>query len=312
MQLGLKCALPTLLGLCACGPAVGLEPEEDSSGAASSTSSEPFGTSTGDAPEPSPPPVPPGGTTTGLDESSSEGGGSFIIDGETSCGAGLPDGVLAHCTECSLVDQDCGTGQACKPWANDGSDEWNAARCGPLEPEPAQRGEPCSVVASAVSGLDSCDVGLTCWNVDPETLEGTCAQFCSPDAGAKACEDLDEACNVANDGYLPLCLPRCDPLMSACGEGYGCYPSSEGDFVCIREGERVYLPEGFHPDCPAGTFAANPELLQGCGDAVPCCTAYCDQNVAEACGPDGTCQPYFKEAFPGRSSLGFCDPATGG
>jgi len=133
-----------------------------------------------------------------------------------------------------------------------------------------------------------------CWNVDPDSLQGTCVAYCDAQF---TCDNPVEACGVFNDDYLSLCLPTCNPLSPDCGEGFGCYPGSEGDFLCLREGDRVHLDDVFHTDCPAGSFMASPELG---------CTPYCDVTADLPCGADADCVPYSVEAAPGLEDVGFC------
>ena len=72
------------------------------------------------------------------------------------------------------------------PWANDGGDEWNATRCSPIADVPTQVGELCMVEGSGTSGIDDCDQGLVCWQVDPDTNVGVCHALCEP--GLPGCE----------------------------------------------------------------------------------------------------------------------------
>lgn len=302
----------------ACGPAVAVGPGDD--GTTSSTdpggSSEGNPTTTGRSDTSSAGVTSSPGTTvlpTTSDDgplesggsSSEEGGASFIDDPTGSCAA-LPDGVLAHCTtiECSLTAQDCPEDEGCRAWANDGGDIWNASRCVPIDPTPGEVGAPCSVEGSGVSGVDSCDIGLMCWNVGADTLEGECVAYC--EGAAMGCEDSAEACVVYNDGYLPLCLPVCDPLGASCGEGEGCYPGAEDNFVCLREGVRAGLGSKFHPECPSGTFWASDEMVDGCTDEEPCCVPYCDTSEPSSCGVDVACVPLFDPSSPAFPELGFC------
>ncbi|MCR9162509.1 MAG: hypothetical protein ACE37F_19270 [Nannocystaceae bacterium] len=224
--------------------------------------------------------------------------GSFITP---TGGCALPDGVYGHCSMCAVEQQDCAQGESCAAWANDGGDVWNASRCAPLPDDPAQRGDPCTVEGSAVSGIDTCDAGLICWNVDPETLTGACIDFCD---AAYSCEVEGETCSVYNDGAMPLCLPSCNPLEDECGEGNGCYPDSQGTFVCIREGENLYLSgDAFHPHCPAGSFLHE--------DA---CVAFCDVTDDLACDEGESCEPYYAMASTppiGLEDVGYCLPAGG-
>lgn len=258
-----------------------------------------------------PPWEPTTSVDTGPASSSDDGlgdGGGFI--GPTSgCGAGLEDGYLGHCgvgLECDPFEQDCPEGEACRPWANDGGDMWNALRCAPLDPNPGQPGDVCTTRGSPVSGIDTCDVGLMCWDINVDTLEGVCAQLCSGDADNPVCADPDETCMLANEDALPLCLPMCDPLASDCGEGLGCFPASDQAFVCLREGVGVELGEVWHPQCAPGSFWASPEAVSGCVDDEPCCTSYCNVEDPEACGPDAECLPYFEPTMPIDNPLGYC------
>ena len=301
----------------ACGPVVA------SDGAEGSTTSDAMSQTSGGLDPSTTGTLPPGpmtgmtttvgtsvGTTIGVgssSESSSDEVGGFITDPDGGCLVELPDGVLGHCSiECSLQDQDCGLNEACRSWANDGTDVWNANRCVPVDPDPAGVGEPCVAEDSPVSGLDTCDQGLMCWTVDPKSLEGTCAQYCGLADGDPTCIEPGTTCFVANDGSLPLCLQPCDPLAPTCAAGFGCYPGAHGDFACIREGDRVHVGGLFHPECPSGTFWATAEQVQGCNEEEPCCTAYCSTAEPSACGLDLECVAFFDEPTPEFESLGYC------
>lgn len=230
-------------------------------------------------------------------------GGSFIDP--TGCGVGLPDGTLAHCptVECSLFDQDCNRGETCRAWANDGGSRWNAARCSSVQERPGQVGEPCSVEASPLSGIDSCDVGLMCWHVDPDTLEGECVAYCEGSLLEPGCADKGEGCLLFEDGALPLCLPPCDPLALECGEGQTCAWTSNDAFGCVRDD---FVP------CPDGTRHYPPgEGPSICAEDRPCCVPYCNTSEPSTC-PDGlSCQPFYLQPNPDHPDLGLCWPFGG-
>jgi len=229
------------------------------------------------------------------DESSSSGS-DFITDPTGGC-FNLPPGVLAHCTECDFWQQDCMVGEACKPWANDGGMEWNAARCGAVDADPGEPGDPCVVVGSSWSGIDSCDVGGFCWNVDLESSMGECVALCDGTKQEPACPG-GGTCVLANDGYLPLCLPACDPLTPTCDEGQGGYPGWYDDFVCLREGDDVYT-DAPHPTCAPGSFA----LVDGT------CVTFCDLSAKTSCDDGFTCMPYFQGKAPAEyANVGGCLP----
>ena len=125
-------------------------------------------------------------------------GGGFIY--------GDPDSGGPVAIECDTFAQDCPDGEKCMPWANDGGDEWNATRCSPIENEPAQVGEPCTVEGGPTSGIDSCAISAMCWEVDPMTNMGTCIAMCTGTADMPVCEDLGLECVVLSE-VLALCGP---------------------------------------------------------------------------------------------------------
>lgn len=138
-------------------------------------------TSTGDA------------TTTGPADSSD--GGGFIY--------GAPD--LGDAIECSVFAQDCPAGEKCTPWANDGGEALNATRCRSIDPSPDNIGEACTVEGSLSSGVDSCDLGSLCRDVDPRTSEGACVPICAGTPEAPLCPD-GLNCEISDNGLLALCI----------------------------------------------------------------------------------------------------------
>ena len=116
--------------------------------------------------------------------------------------------------ECDLFAQDCPADEKCMPWSNNGGPAWNATRCSPLDPNPTQVGEPCLVAGSGVSGVDNCDIGLMCWNVD-EMSVGVCEDFCTGSEDNPICASPDDVCFVANSGAIALCFAVCDPMVAA-------------------------------------------------------------------------------------------------
>ena len=200
--------------------------------------------------------------------------------------------------ECDLWEQNCGADEKCMPWANDGGQVWNATRCVPLAPEPAQVGEPCAVAGTAASGIDNCDTLQLCFDIDDRN-NGTCVGFCS---GAR--EDLvcptGLSCAVTNDGLLALCRPPCDPLQQACADGQGCFPTVAGAFVCMpAPSEAIASPHTCHLSggCEPGTICRTPDTVPGCDDEGGCCSPYCDLTDP-TCPASSTCIPFFERAAP--------------
>jgi hypothetical protein len=202
------------------------------------------------------------------------------------------------------------------PWANDGGSSWNATRCSPLDPNPGQIGDPCTVEGSGVSGIDNCDIASMCWDVDPETNMGTCDAFCSGSEANPVCEDPATSCVNANNGTLILCLPSCDPLLQDCPEGQACYNVND-TFACAPDasGETGVFGDAceFLNVCDPGLFCANPEAVPDCASGG-CCSPFCDFSDPEASaacpGAAGgqECVAWYEEgqAPPGLEDVGAC------
>lgn len=245
-------------------------------------------------------PPDPDGTSGGVSDESSDDGIGFIENPDTS-GLGI---------ECSIWEEDCPRGEKCMPWANDGGGAWNATRCSPIARNPAGPGEACEVIDSGVSGIDTCELHAMCWNVDHETLEGTCVSMCIGTRSNPTCADENEDCNIASDGALAICLPDCDPIAQDCPEGQACYPIGD-DFECApdvsgREGAPGDTCE-FINVCDPGS-ACLPDVVPGCG-AASCCSPFC--VVGRGDGPclDGQeCVSWWDPGFapPGEEHIGIC------
>lgn len=244
--------------------------------------------------------------TAGMDDGGpATSGSSFIVPTDNG-------GIVF---ECDLWAQDCPEGQKCMPWANDGGNSWNATKCSPLDPQPAQPGDTCTVEGSGVSGVDDCDIASMCWDVDPETNTGTCVAFCQGSDENPSCDDPSTACSITNDGALILCLPTCDPLLQDCAEGNACYPLLD-EFVCAPDasGEMGLYgdPCEYLNACDPGLFCASADVVPGCVGSAGCCSEYCDvtdPNVT-CSGADGgqACSPYYEEGMtpPGSDDIGVC------
>jgi len=250
------------------------------------------------------------GSSGGEEEGDSSGNDTnmFLIE---------PDGGGGVAFECDIWAQDCDEGEKCMPWANDGGNAWNATRCTPLDPNPAQVGDPCTVEGSGVSGIDNCALSSMCWNVDPETNEGTCVEFCSGSEANPVCEDPGTSCSILNEGALILCLPNCDPLLQDCADGEGCYVTND-TFSCVPDagGEMGAFGEGceFLNVCDPGLFCANPDGVPNCQGSIGCCSEFCDLTApdpdAMCTGAAGgqMCTPWYEEgqAPPGYEDVGAC------
>jgi hypothetical protein len=233
-------------------------------------------------------------TTSGLADL---GEGGIVDDGyEVDSGA---DGCAFACPDpsappgsgddsCDTWSQDCASGLKCMPWANDGGGSWNATRCSPLDPLPALIGAPCTVEGSGVSGIDDCELGAMCWDVDPETNTGTCVGMCLGSESSPLCTDPTLTCVISNEGVLALCLPACDPLAQDCSRGKGCY--SFGDNVACApdesgDGGALGEPCVYVNACDPGLVCTSTTAAE-CPSGA-CCASWCDVGEPE---PTESCE----------------------
>jgi hypothetical protein len=223
-----------------------------------------------------------------------------------------PDGGGAS-FECDPFVQNCPAGQKCMYWANDGGGSWNATRCSDIAPDADEVGEPCTVEGSGTSGIDSCELGAMCWDVDPETNEGTCVDLCSGSESEPFCPNPSTIC--AGRGPF-LCLPTCCPIEQDCPEGQACYPIND-TFSCAPDasGEQGGYgdPCEFINVCDPGMLCLGASTLPPglpCEGAAGCCTAFCETDTTSCSllDPALECASWYDEgtAPPGLELIGAC------
>src|SRR5690606_12305547 len=134
---------------------------------------------------------------------------------------------------CDIWDEDCAEGQKCMPVSLDGDSAWESLACVPIAPEPDALNEPCQLLGTGLDGLDTCEQHTMCWNVDPDTGEGTCLGLCTGTPDVPTCADPGAVCQISGEGVLNLCIPKCDPLEQDCPDGEACIPNHNNAFVCV-------------------------------------------------------------------------------
>ncbi len=284
----------------ACGetPALGTDATSTSTGEVASTNASMTSTAT------IPGPASTISSTATGDESSDDAPASdFIMS---------PDGEPHRPFPCDLFEQDCARGEKCMPWANDGGPVFNATRCVPVAPNPAGVGEPCTVEDYGASGIDDCDIGSMCWDLDSDG-EGGCVQICGGTARAPECPP-DHQCVQNGAATLVLCRALCDPLTDDCGAGV-CVPMGDG-FVCWGTAAPPGATHGttctFTNECPAGTLCVDPDVHTECASNIGCCSTVCNLSGVEDPCPDldagQVCTPWFPpgQAPSGYDDLGVC------
>jgi hypothetical protein len=236
-------------------------------------------------------------------------------ESEDSAGDGLgfimdPDGG-GPAFECDVWAQNCPAGEKCNIWANDGGSAWNATKCVPVMPNADAESEPCTTIGDALSGLDSCELGSFCWDMDPETGLGLCVAFCIGSEANPTCADPEKRCTGKD---FNICLPVCSPIEQDCPVGCACYPSSD-EFQCFPVAAEEDM--GHYGDdcefinvCQPGLFCSNPESVPSCIGGIGCCSSYCDLSAPDCPGmEDGVeCIPWYEEgqAPPNFASVGAC------
>ncbi len=262
------------------------------------------------------------GTTTGSDT-----GGTVSTIGVTDSGSGSSSGGTGP-KQCPLIGEpipmfegcpcdpfapNCEAGLKCNPVATGTQNVWNSNECVPLDPNPKAVGEPCSTPDGPSAGIDDCDVGAMCWDVDTSNNTGTCVEICGGTAQQPVCSTAQNACSRSNAGALNLCLPLCDPLNPTCAAGEGCYPEPNGFFCTQHAGSMGAYGEPceFLNVCDPGSWCADTTAVPGCNAAFGCCTPICDVTAPNACPDLATgqiCVPFYKTGMAptGYENVGYC------
>lgn len=244
-------------------------------------------------------------------------GGSFVPDEYPCCEHGGECGSDPT-PECDIWDPDgCPDGEKCNAYATAGT-SWDANKCVMVMGDD-QPGDDCTATdGSGVSGNDTCAEGSMCWDIDSETMNGYCVEFCTGAPNNAKCEG-DTICAIYNDGVLPLCLPSCDPLSAGAdcpNERNVCIADPGGlGFVCVLNASGDMAPYGtecqYVNSCNQGLFCAAAEAVPGCAGSQGCCSEFCDVNQPNTCSGMGggqECVPWFAmgDAPPGYEDVGGC------
>ncbi|MEM7153999.1 MAG: hypothetical protein AAF799_14205 [Myxococcota bacterium] len=256
-----------------------------------------------------------GSTDSGTTEGGSTDGGSTDSGGMTTGVVFVMPPDAGGGVECDPWLQDCPPGEKCNAAASAGGGAWDTNICVPIDPSPVAVGDVCNVVGTAASGIDNCEAGSMCWEVDVATLEGVCVELCTGSPAAPVCTDPATTCNIVNGGVLILCLPTCDPLMQDCSPGSGCYPVAD-QFTCAPDASGGGGVDGdtceFINACQPGNACVGAGSVDGCFGAVGCCTPFCDVSVApDPCTAPESCEAFYAPgtAPPGFENVGLCSLA---
>lgn len=244
------------------------------------------------------------GTTTAAGSSAS-GLDTAAADDTTGIAFLGPEPDLGGPFECDILAQDCPAGEKCTAWSSKGW-SYDSTRCIPIAEDPAGANEPCHVEGDPLSGIDDCELGAMCWDIDFDTTEGTCLAFCLGSADWMGtdfhCDDPYEWCALVDE--LPFCLPLCDPLAQDCRSGETCIAFKEG-WTCVPDASGVKGGYGdrcdFLNECDPGLVCVSASAVPPCEVPGDCCTEVCDLydpagDLQCAGAAEGqTCQPWYDE-----------------
>jgi hypothetical protein len=232
----------------------------------------------------------------------------------TDSTATTPDTGIGD-AECDIWKQDCPAGLKCMAYAEPGESVFSGDRCTPLDASPAFAGEPCIADGGWETGIDNCDRGLVCWDIDPETDAGTCVPLCTGSPDAPNCPAAGETCVFWVPGISHVCLPLCDPLLQDCPNAGLCLPNFANqarDWVCARDysGDQgqEFDPCEFFNVCDPGLMCWDPSTAPECdANAVGCCLAICDLAKPGCTGAGAECLPFYEaSAPPEHVDVGIC------
>lgn len=225
---------------------------------------------------------------------------------ETTTGTTDPTGQVDDCDP--QFDDSCPEGQKCTSYGVMPGDFWNGNKCVPIMGDDLP-GEECMILTpgDVPSGVDTCDLGAICLFAEM----GLCYEFCDEN---DQCNSIPGYCVQANDGFLPVCLYKCDPLLQDCPANQGCYRDTENNgFVCadpdtgmsngmdddICEYDNQCLP-GFN--CLPAAVVANCDQM-----SMGCCAPFCDTTMGPGQCADGEeCVAALSDPPPEYMTVGLC------
>jgi len=233
--------------------------------------------------------------------------------GDPGCSfyAGCPPDFGTLEPACDVFAQDCPEGEKCSAYASNGATFWNNTKCVPAGTQAP--GQSCTAEGGGISGIDDCQLGAMCWDTDGGS-QGTCVALCTGTEDKPVCA-ADDACAIANEGVLNLCLPVCDPLAQDCADDEVCVAIGEV-FVCIDDDSG---DTGVANDpctalnaCDQGLACVSQDAAIECPPQTGCCQPFCDTTDPDPMcpNPDQACVPWFaammQDPPPGLEKIGFC------
>jgi len=214
--------------------------------------------------------------------------------------------------DCDPWVQDCPPGEKCNWYASDGIGAWDKTKCFAVMESTVPLWSECSVVGNSNSGLDNCERGAMCWDVDLVNEIGHCVSLCMGAPGEVECPPKT-FCRIYSNG-VALCLESCDPIVQNCTiPGDICIAGDVMVFTCGNDpssaaGE-VHDPCESQYDCSPGFLCLPPSSAVECNpENSGCCEPFCDKILPNSCPGQGqSCVSYFPDPVPPEyAHVGYC------
>ncbi len=309
----LACLRHSLMVMClSCAPVRSVE--DTSTGKAGTETSMASGSADAGAPTSS-------STSNGELGTTSTGQASTSSEGETEtdgCHIAKRLDMSNEPIECDNFKQDCNECEKCSPYFYDGK-AFTGLKCVPVAPMPAKVGEDCIIDGKFGDGLDNCEKGSVCFNIEWSEIGGVCMALCVGSADAATCANPLDLCRISGEAIIPLCFPKCNPLEDpSCSDSdQVCAPLDSNGFVCMDKtlggGGEKYDSCSTDNACQSGNICAQWDHVDECdAQSTGCCLAFCDISLSPnpKCDTNNgeVCVAWYPpdQAPDGYENVGFC------
>jgi hypothetical protein len=237
--------------------------------------------------------------------------------GTDNCGPSKPD-MGDGPFSCDVWEQSCSECEKCTPYFYDGK-IFSGLKCVPVGPLIRGVGEACIIGGKFGDGIDNCEKGALCWNLDGGST-GTCVALCTGTAQTPGCKNPQELCWISGEAIVPLCFHECNPLVhGSCPQmKQVCVPlPSPAGFVCIDgapdNGGGKYDACDSINSCSDGNACLAWGNVDDCdAQSSGCCLPFCDVSLDSdpRCDADNNemCVPWFDpiDVPDGYKDVGVC------
>jgi hypothetical protein len=175
---------------------------------------------------------------------------------------------------CSVVKQDCGSGQKCVPKVQGAAQMVVGTVCVPNGTIAAD--QPC-MMASMSGGVlnDNCVAGTICDNSGGDSSLH-CRKSCD---ATNTCSGSSTGCAAVYTGAWGLCIPSCTPFGNDCPSGNDCSTTFDavsttanaGVFACKMTGPgKLFASCSSDTDCGANLACIGPQCVPVCDNSHQC------------------------------------------